>query len=186
MTQKILNKKLILSAVLILAAGAGIFLFINNKNSKYSQEAPEFLGGEYTKYSNLDYGFSFEYPKILAIKEYKEEAGGRTVIFKKPDAPEGFQIFIAPYEGGSQPLTTAMILKDLPSAVIKDSKEAILGMGVPGEDIRALIFWSESPEIGKTREAWFIHSSYLYEVTAYANFDLELAKILSTWSFKEI
>ena len=41
----------------------------------------------------------------------------------------------------------------------------------------------EASEWGDTREVWFIHGGYLYEVTTYKELDIWLAGIMRTWKF---
>ncbi len=134
-------------------------------------------------YQSKDYNFSFEYPADLNLAEFYDEAGDTTVFqnssagsLKEGKEKIGFQMFITSYGGGV--ITRETILKDLPSTVIEDPKEVIIG-----DDTRALIFWSESPKIGKTRELWFTKDGYLYEISTYANLDSWLANIMKTWKF---
>lgn len=122
-------------------------------------------------------GFSLSYPKRLLVTEFDEGQGARTIVFQEPGETSGFQIFIVPYKGTT--ITPERIRKDIPSGVVRDPVEAIIGDG-----IRATVFWSESPGVGETREAWFIHDGYLYEATAYAAQDAMLGEILSTLDFK--
>jgi hypothetical protein len=137
------------------------------------------LGSEYNVYKNSRYGFSVEFPKELNVKEFDEDEDGETILFQKENEKEGFQIFISPYEGDF-PLTKDQILKDVPSVSLEDMQEVIIGDGT-----RALIFWTEDERVGKTREVWFSHNGDLYEITTYADLDLWLAKILSSWRFSE-
>jgi len=128
-------------------------------------------------YTSADYGFSLEYPSELDIAEFYEEES-ETIVFQKRGDKKGFQIFITPYIG--EQITREKILEDLPSTIVKNPTEAIIG-----ENIRALIFWSDSSEIGKTREVWFTQNGYLFEISAYAELDEWLAEILKTWKVLE-
>ena len=38
-------------------------------------------------------------------------------------------------------------------------------------------------KIGHTREVWFIHNGFLYEVTTYKEIDEWLGSIMQTWKF---
>lgn len=121
-------------------------------------------------------GFSLEYPSELSVVEFDEGQGARTILFQKPGEQFGFQIFAVPYQGDT--ISPERIAKDIPSRVLKDPVEVVLG-----ENTRASVFWSESPTIGETREVWFIRNGYLFEVTTYAELDTWLAGILSTLQF---
>ena len=41
----------------------------------------------------------------------------------------------------------------------------------------------ERLRMGDTREVWFIHGGFLYEVTTYKQLDSWLAPIMQTWQF---
>jgi len=163
-------------------------------------ESPASIFGEdFKKFTHPEHGFSFEYPKELEIQAFKEEEDGEiigeTIVFQQLNFPEvssqenseevGFQIFISPFEDEGGVLTQERVLEDLPFAVIIEPQEVFLGV-LAEKEIPALIFWSEDPLIGKTREVWFIHDGYLYEITTYAHLDLWLANTLSTLTFPEM
>jgi hypothetical protein len=126
-------------------------------------------------YTNERYGFSFEHPPKFSINEIKDGVD-TTIVFQGEKSENGFQIYILPY-GGEQ-ITPERIRTDVPGGLKGEAVEVIIG-----GNIRALAFWGESPGIGKTREVWFIRNGYLYEFTAYANFDAELAAIMNTLTF---
>ena len=146
------------------------------------------LGDGFKRYTNFEYQFSVDYPEELEAEAFQEEEG-ETIVFRRPEDKEknlpkeklGFQIFVSAFEEETT-LTQERILKDAPSTVIEDPQEVIIGGNIP-----ALLFWSENPVIGKTREVWFTDGKgYLYEVTTYAHLDTLLAGILSTWKFIEV
>lgn len=133
--------------------------------------------GGLATYRNARLGFSITYPETFAAQEFDEGNGATTVLFQKPGAREGFQLFIVPYAEDS--ISPERIKKDIPTGVVEEPTEVVIGDG-----IRATVFWSESPGVGRTREAWFIHEGYLYEATAYAAGDEVLGTALSTLDFK--
>ncbi len=135
-------------------------------------------GANAKTFTHSKIGFSLEYPSELSVVEFDEGQGARTILFQKPGKQFGFQIFAVPYEGDT--ITPERIAKDIPSRVLKDPVEVILG-----GNTRASVFWSESPTIGETREVWFIRNGYLFEVTTYAELDTWLADILSTLEFSK-
>jgi len=130
-------------------------------------------------YENKHFDFSLLYPEELQVKEFDEKNGSWTIVFEDSAMQKGFQIFILPYE--EEEITMERIQIDVQGGGIKEPKEALVG---ENEDIRALIFWSEGSILGETREVWFIHGGFLYEVTAPAELDVWLAEIMKTWRFE--
>lgn len=183
MTEKM--EKIVITILLIAAAiaAAAFLLFSNNPGSQTASLSDSLvLGNDFKVYRSEKYEFSLEHPKNYGVEVIAEKDGAETIVFQalQADKKQGFQIFITPFE--ETQLTRERILQDLPGAVLNDLQEAIIG-GAAGQNIRALLFWSEDPLIGRTREIWFIHNGYLYEVTAYANMDNLLAGIMSTLAF---
>lgn len=179
------HSKIYITGFLLIAI-SGIFLLFNGqfKNSEEETATAVTLGSDYQKYTDSKYKFSVEYPKDWEVKLFPEKDDSETIVFKKNGEENGFQIFISPFDGII--LTKEIILQDLPSIVIEKMQPVIINPGVPAESrIEGLIFWSDDPDIGKTREAWFVHNGYLYQVTAYAHLDNLLAGILSTWHFNQ-
>lgn len=130
-------------------------------------------------YRHPELNFTIEYPRELRALLFKEKDGSETIVFQESkDKNKGFQFFIQSFEEG-EVLTQQKILEDLPNITIEEPQEVVIG-----SNIRALIFWANDSNLGRTREVWFSNNGYLYEVTAYADFDLELAKILSTFSIR--
>lgn len=133
-------------------------------------------GEEKSTYENTKYAFSITYPKDFSVQEFDEGGNATTVVFQGKGEEQGFQLFITPY--GENTISEARIKQDLQGASMRDSKEVILGGG-----IRAVLFTSDSPIIGESREVWFIHNGYLFEATTYAPREAELAGVLATLSF---
>lgn len=136
--------------------------------------------------------FLLDYPQELEVEEYVEEDGVKTVVFAHPGNEaarevtdkSGFQIFITPYEDKNN-LTRERILEDLPEAVIEEPLVVIVNPSAPeAERIEGLTFWSASPDIGRTKELWFVRDGFLYEITTYAHLDEWLGKIMDSWRFK--
>ena len=127
-------------------------------------------------YTNEQYGFSFSYPKGLVYKEFDEGAGAQTIVFQKPnDIKTGFQIYVTPY--AEKTITGERILYDA-SGAVSDLKEEYLR-----DDFIVATFESDAPIFGKTREIWFLHGGYLFEVTTYAELDEWLRGIVKTVKF---
>ena len=152
----------------------GVPVLLQPSNSQAS------LGAEYRVFEHPKFGFSVEYPAEFSAARYEEADNAETILFENKKEGEeklGFQIFITPF--GEETITRERILQDLPNAGIEEPQEAILGDGT-----HALIFWSNDEAVGKTREVWFTHAGYLYEVSTYARLDTWLANILKTWQFE--
>ena len=167
-----LKKPLVLIAILALSISVIAIIWIKSA-WQGSAETNQSL----SVYFSQDYGFSLAYPAELDLGQFYDNPDGDLIVFQsrqKEKEKTGFQIFITPYSGSV--ISREIILRDLSSTIIEDPQEAIIGDGT-----RALIFWSESPKIGKTREVWFAKNGYLYEITTYAPLDSWLANILSSW-----
>ena len=51
------------------------------------------------------------------------------------------------------------------------------------DGVRATAFFGQNPIMGDTREIWFTHGGYLFEVETYWFLDGWLAGIMKTWRF---
>jgi hypothetical protein len=51
------------------------------------------------------------------------------------------------------------------------------------DGVPATMFYGSNSVMGDTREIWFIHDGFLYEVTTYKQLDSWLAPIMQTWHF---
>ncbi len=123
------------------------------------------------------YGFSFQYPKDFTATKFREGEDGDTILIQKKDGKSGFQIFISPFDEPG-PLTKERILRDLPDLKIESAENRVLKNGIP-----ALIFFSEEPSLGRTREIWFVKNGSLYQVTTTVDLDGLVAQIMATWKF---
>ena len=122
--------------------------------------------------------YYFKYPNDFTVIEFSEAENTDTILVRKKDSKESFQIFINPFDEPG-PLTKERVLEDLPDLIIKNPEQRVLKNGAV-----ALIFFSEEPSIGTTREIWFIYNNYLYQVSTYKELDSLVASILSTWRFQ--
>lgn len=134
------------------------------------------------RYVDPSHPFSFEFPATLAPTTYTDETGDMLVFESVADAgsTKSFQIFITPFDEELPVITPERIHKDIPAMVITEPQEVILG---DDSTKRALIFFSDDPVLGKTREVWIVHNMMLYQITARAETDTLLAKIIKTWKF---
>lgn len=140
---------------------------------------PHFLGpltpADTREYRNPLFHFSLFYPPDLEIKEYDDSTSASTVTFEDATGKKGFQIFIVPY--GKDYIIKEQIKKDLPFGAVKEPIDIII------DGIRATKFFSADPLLGETREVWFIHNGFLYEITTSKELDSWFADIMQTWRF---
>ena len=101
-----------------------------------------------TTYQNSTYGFSLLFPAELAVDEYDEGDGDRTLVLRKGATDVGFQIFITSYDGT---LSLSDLQRVAPATV--------------GTSTRAHAFESTAPGVGPSRELWFVHKGHLFQVT---------------------
>ncbi|MDB5189262.1 MAG: hypothetical protein JWL82_219 [Parcubacteria group bacterium] len=140
-----------------------------------TKSAPREVPSGTREYRSVAYHVSLLYPEGLSVAERTENGGARTIVFQNPDTQEGFQIFIVPYTDAK--VSQARFRADLPTGVRENEHAAIVG-GVPGAS-----FDSTDLSLGETREIWFIHGGYLYEVTSLRTLDTWLNGIMETWLF---
>lgn len=118
--------------------------------------------------------FELRYPGDVQIREYS--AGNTsTITFEDQKGEKGFQVFVVPYEGAT--ISEERFKMDIPSEVIKEPTAIVID-GAP-----ATMFFSSNAMFGETREVWFIHNGFLYEVTTYKDLDPWLSAIMTTWKF---
>lgn len=131
------------------------------------------------RYVNAAYGFSLVHPKNMVITTFGEDLG-ETILVQENEGTKSFQIFVMPWdEPEFAVITPERIKQDLPDFDVIEPKEAVLADGT-----HALLFWSDEEGSGKTREVWIIHGDYLYEITALADLDSLLARVMGTWTFE--
>jgi hypothetical protein len=125
-------------------------------------------------YSNTTYGFALDYPSDLAVDEYDEGDGARTIVFRKGQQDVGFQIFVTPLSG--PPISKRDIQASDPKAQVPTIVAATVGTSVP-----AFTFLSTAPGMGPSRELWFSHGGYAFQVTTYPDRAVWVAVIFRTW-----
>jgi hypothetical protein len=130
---------------------------------------------EHKEYRNKDYGFSVDYPAQIPPQEFHYRGHALTVLFQSADGEPGFQIAVAPINGTT--ITPERFKADEPSGVQLDLHDTTID-GAPG-----ITFIGFDANVGQTREIWFIHNKFLYEVTTYKELDSDLFEIMKTWRF---
>jgi hypothetical protein len=125
-------------------------------------------------YQSMLYRFRLLYPQVMVVKEYSD-GDGTTVVFEEPQSGAGFQIFIIPYSEAQ--ITEERFKKDVPSGVMESPEDVLV------DGMRARAFNSSDQLVGETREVWFLHNGFLYEVTTHRSLKEVLSNILATWQF---
>lgn len=130
---------------------------------------------EMREYQNTTYHFSLFYPQELIVSEHSEGGNATTITFQNIERGEGFQIFVVPYTESQ--ISDARFKKDVPSGVRTNLTNATI------DGVTAALFYSTNIALGETREIWFIHGGYLFEVTTLKSLDSWLDEIIQTWKF---
>ena len=126
-------------------------------------------------YSNTAFHFGLLFPDNLHATEYKEQGGSLTASFQYPNTSQGFQVYVTPYSG--KQIDAARFKLDEPSGVVQSPIE------IQVDDASGIMFFGKNAIMGDTREVWFIHGGFLYEVTTYKELDTWLGGIMRTWKF---
>jgi hypothetical protein len=126
-------------------------------------------------YRNEHYRFELFYPQNLSVKEFDEGKGAVTITFQNPADSQGFQMFIVPY--GERQVSAARFKQDEPSGVLKQP------LDIQIDGTTGTTFEGHDTFLGDTREVWFIHDGYLFEITAPLSLDSWLTSIMITWKF---
>jgi hypothetical protein len=132
------------------------------------------LDADTSVYRNSTYDFSLTYPSELAVSEYDEGAGDRTIVFRKGMEEVGFQIFITPLSGA--PLSKEVIELSHPYVEAGSITATTVGSSTP-----AFALAGRGPLLGPSREIWFAHNGYVFEVVTYPDRAAWLANIMRNW-----
>lgn len=127
------------------------------------------------EYRNERYSFSLFYPQGMKVKVFDEGGGAATITFEDEGNARGFQIFATPY--AETQISEERFLRDTPSGVRNEP----INLTVDGAPATA--FYSTHAFLGDTREVWFLHKGYLFEVTTLKGLDEWFFSILQTWRF---
>ena len=111
----------------------------------------------------------------MSVNEFDDGGGARTITFEDAEDGLGFQVFVVPYAEAQ--VSEERFLKDTPSGERVELEEIMVD-GATGA-----AFYSRHLLLGETREMWFIHNGFLFEVTAPRLLDMWLANIVQTWEF---
>lgn len=131
----------------------------------------------YVKYENTLYGFSFYHAPEAKIREESEGQGSMTIVLENFDKVRGMQIFIVPY---SEPtISPERFHADVPSGIRENEEMTTVGV----KKIPAVTFTSVDEQLGETRELWFIHNGFLFEVTTFKGVRDWFTPIIQSWRF---
>src|SRR3989344_3830732 len=185
--------KSVFASIIIIIILTGSYFYFQNNDS--NQNGIEFAPLDFSKseseptpsarevpkgareYRSESYEFSLFYPEAMTVKEFKESSGASTVTFENIKGAQGVQIFITAYSEAQ--VSEARFAKDLPSGVRLDLNTIVVD-GATGA-----AFYSRDALLGETREIWFIHDNYLFELTTLKPLENLLSEIVGTWEFVE-
>ena len=178
-----MKKYLIIGVVVILISSAGLIVWFSPYGGSGKAQGaavalsadPVFTAEGMRAYSNTAFHFGLLFPDNLKASEYKEQGGSLTASFQDPDTRQGFQVYVTPYSG--KQIDAAQFKLDEPSGAVQSPIE------IQVDDASGIMFFGENAIMGDTREVWFIHGGYLYEVTTYKELDTWLGGIMRTWKF---
>ena len=126
-------------------------------------------------YRSEHYRFELFYPQGLVLNEYEEGGGAMTITFQNIESEQGFQIFVLPYSDTQ--LSEDRFRRDNPSGVRQNPRDVAI------DGANATTFYGTNALLGDTAEIWFIHGSYLFEVTAHKVQAEWLSDIIATWKW---
>lgn len=203
-------KKPIITFVLMIAIGAGVFFVYDSKNntaqdpyfsfeallSKLELTEPEVEAETLVEindsvtasgdkelpltYINKQFGFQFNLPEGYSGSSFTE-GNGVTVLLQNQTLGQTFQIYIQNFDE-TEAVTIDRIQQDVPDLTINNPLNAIIARG----DIEALVFEGVSDDFGKTREVWFVKGGNLYQVIAPFEMEHTIGPIVESLSFSEI
>ena len=84
-------------------------------------------------------------------------------------------MYVTPYS--KKQIDAAQFKIDEPSGVVKERQDVLV------DGARGTKFYGHNATLGDTRELWFIHNGFLYEVTTFKVLDEWLGSIMQTWKF---
>ena len=109
------------------------------------------------------------------MQEFKESGGGQTITFEDSGTGSRVEIFVKP---DTRPVVSEAVFKmDEPPGVTKDPEHATI------DGASATTFNGHNDQMGDTREYWFLHGGYLYEVATYRDLGKILSEMMSSWEF---
>jgi hypothetical protein len=136
---------------------------------------PSTVSDKYKEYRNKNYGFSVNYPAQIPPLEFHDRGDVLDILFQGAAGEPGFDISVEPINDTT--ITPERFNMDEPSGVKQDAHDIVID-GAPG-----ISFFGFDARVGQTREIWFIHNHFLYEVTTYKELGSDLSDNMQTWRF---
>ena len=126
-------------------------------------------------YNDAEFHFTIEYPYELGVVTVSQlQEGGQLIDFTN-QSDKQFQIYATAYAEKS--ITQDRFKLDEPSGVVQNPTQ----VSIDGE--QAEMFFGQNDRGEATREVWFIHNGFLYEVRTSKNLDTWLSGIMASWKF---
>ncbi len=167
----------------IVIAGAAVFWRISKPQAVQTTPTPEIAAEEEvqptpeqgtgsvdgTLYRHTKPTFSFHCPDACTPGSVHDD-NGETILLKN------FQIYITPQDEEFV-VTKARIAQDAPGTIVDSPKT------VSVDGAQALVFKSKNLAGAATREVWFTHAGYLYQISGYPDAEQAISVVVSTWKF---
>jgi len=175
---------IVMALALVLVVGVVIIFpklraLIPIQNSQVDMPAQVVVGSLAQKYKNDTFRFTFNYPEEYTVREVASETG-TSVLIEDQVSGKGVQIYVTPYTDSDTTITQERVENEVGDISVIDPQPIVLSAG-GGE---GLAFKSDNPDFGgNSREAWFIVSGHLYQISTYAEYDEFLKAVFATWTF---
>jgi hypothetical protein len=124
--------------------------------------------------------FSFLYPKEMTVANFLDENDNEVILIQNTEKGQGFQITLSPFDEKTNTLSVERVKKDLPDLAIEKVEAVEIGSAGKG-----LAFISDNEAFGgQSREVWFVHGGFLYQISTYSHLDPLIQSVLNTWKFE--
>jgi hypothetical protein len=144
--------------------GWNVLLFFSSEEGKQVAPIEERIPPPgYREYKSGRFGLSLFYPENYKVSKIRSSAITYNILFEDEAGGGGFEIFIVYYL--EDRISQERFLMDIPSGIRRDEEKIYL------DGVEAVRFLSEDAELGVTREVWFIHRNYLFELVSVQVFD---------------
>ena len=177
------KSKIIIIAVVFIALFAALVLKFQGRKSLDPREQASLTQGglapTFETFTDEAGRFSFQYAKEFLVSAQSMGDVGDTILMHDPRSKLEIQIVVMPFDE-EDPLTRERILLDVPDIIIEGEQNVLIGVK---KDVSALLFSSRDSDVGNTKEVWFAHAGFLYQVSTLAENEAELGKFLEEWKF---
>lgn len=168
----------VLAALVILAAAYGIMYVVGLEETKSAEDtSEEVTDTQYYVYERT--GFRLALVAGFSARLADGDATDIVIVENDKDASVGYQVAITPWDEPADALSFARIQTDLPDLEISRPQAGALPIGV-----LALSFQVDQGG-EETREIWFVHKGYLYQISAPVDAGKFLEDALEDMSFRK-